>query len=50
MIAPDSSALMGDGAVGYLWSCGECGEAIVTRYTAEPAGRSQAGLVAAHPD
>jgi hypothetical protein len=50
MIAPDSSALMGDGAVGNLWSCDECGEAIVTRHMAASGGRSQAGPVAAHPD
>jgi hypothetical protein len=30
MTAPESSALMPDGVVSYLWSCDSCGESVVT--------------------
>jgi hypothetical protein len=32
MIAPESSALMPGGIVGYLWICEECAETVVTKY------------------
>jgi hypothetical protein len=32
MTAPESSALMEGGVVGYLWTCDGCAETLVTKY------------------
>jgi hypothetical protein len=36
MTAPESSVLMPDGVVSYLWSCDSCGETVVTHCPSQP--------------